>query len=101
ARSRFSLRLAIRKFIGAPGDAVELTFDLLPSGFERSIVRVAPNVDRLPADNPHVTERQIDGSAIPAVELEAAARCHRYCVNGPAGMLRELHNSHPGDARHL
>ena len=46
-------------------------------------------------------ERQVDRRAVPVVELDAPAGRDGDRIDRPAGMLRELDDAEPGDARDL
>src|SRR5215475_5239577 len=77
---------------------VELTFNLLPRGFQSLAIGVGRHKNSLARNYSHSRERQIDGRAIPIVELDTAARRHCNRIDRAARMLSEFHDSKPRNA---
>src|SRR5262249_57164516 len=77
---------------------VELTFNLLPRGFQSLAIGVGRHKNSLARNYSHSRERQIDGRAIPIIEFDAAARRHCNGIDRAARMLSEVHGYKPRDA---
>src|SRR5499427_8692038 len=77
---------------------IELTFNLLPRRFQGLAVGVGRHKNSLARDYSHSCKRQIDGRAIPIIELDAAARRHCNRIDRPTRMLSEFHDSKPRNA---
>ena len=87
--------------VGARGGAVEPALDLLPGGFQRRVVGLARNENRIARHHRQPPERQVECALVPVVEFDAALGGDRHRIDRPAGMLRQLHHAHAGDARHF
>src|SRR5262249_58045171 len=72
-----------------------------PRGSERGAVGVGRHAQRLAGDPAAAAERQVDGRAVPIVELHAPPGRDRDGIDRTAGRTRELDDAETGDARDL
>ena len=78
-----------------------MLFQLLAALLHDGGVGIGRHVDFLDADDGAPPERQVDGGAVPIVELDVAAGRHRKGHDRPSGFSRQHDDAEPRDARAL